>query len=59
MRTDRQRIREAVAFIGKRVKGQQHAVVHMLDIIKRGVTGVGSPRRGGRPRGIAFLVSCL
>jgi ATP-dependent Clp protease ATP-binding subunit ClpA len=27
----------------------------MLDVIKRAVTGVGAPRRGGRPRGIAFL----
>jgi ATP-dependent Clp protease ATP-binding subunit ClpA len=27
----------------------------MLDIIKRAVTGVGAPRRGGRPRGVAFL----
>ena len=36
------------------VKGQAHAVTHMLDIVKRAVTGVGSPR-GGRPRGVAFL----
>jgi ATP-dependent Clp protease ATP-binding subunit ClpA len=27
----------------------------MLDIVKRAVTGVGASRRGGRPRGIAFL----
>jgi ATP-dependent Clp protease ATP-binding subunit ClpA len=27
----------------------------MLDIIKRAVMGVGAPRRGGRPRGVAFL----
>ncbi|WP_217983778.1 AAA family ATPase [Sphingopyxis sp. GW247-27LB] len=27
----------------------------MLDIIKRAATGVGSSKRGGRPRGIAFL----
>jgi ATP-dependent Clp protease ATP-binding subunit ClpA len=27
----------------------------MLDIIKRAATGVGGGRRGGRPRGIAFL----
>ena len=27
----------------------------MLDIIKRAMTGVGSPGRGGRPRGVAFL----
>ena len=27
----------------------------MLDIVKRAVTGVGAPRRGNRPRGVAFL----
>ncbi len=27
----------------------------MLDIVKRAVTGVGGGRRGGRPRGVAFL----
>lgn len=27
----------------------------MLDLVKRAMTGVGSPRRGGRPRGVAFL----
>src|SRR4051794_39278696 len=36
-------------------QGQDHAVVHVLDIIKRAVTGVGANRRGGRPRGVAFL----
>jgi energy-coupling factor transporter ATP-binding protein EcfA2 len=54
-RIDRARIRGATDFIRTRVKGQAHAVVHMLDIIKRAVTGVGAPRRGGRPRGVAFL----
>lgn len=52
---DRRKIAHAHAFIGARVKGQDHAVVHMLDIVKRAITGVGAPRRGGRPRGIAFL----
>ena len=52
---DKDKVRSASAFIRARVKGQDHAVTHMLDIIKRAVTGVGSPRRGGRPRGIAFL----
>ena len=42
-------------FICTRVKGQDHAIVHVLDIIKRAITGVGSPRRGNRPRGVAFL----
>jgi energy-coupling factor transporter ATP-binding protein EcfA2 len=54
-RIDRAKIRGATDFIRGRVKGQDHAVVHMLDIVKRAVTGVGAPRRGGRPRGVAFL----
>lgn len=52
---DRQKIRDGQNFIEERVKGQDHAVSHMLDIIKRAITGVGAPRRGGRPRGVAFL----
>jgi len=52
---DRRKIRDGQNFIMERVKGQDHAVVHVLDIIKRAVTGVGAPRRGGRPRGVAFL----
>jgi hypothetical protein len=55
-RIDRAKIRGAGAFIRRRVKGQDHAVTHMLDVIKRAVTGVGGARRGGRPRGVAFLV---
>ncbi len=52
---DRRKIRDGQNFIMERVKGQDHAVAHMLDIIKRAVTGVGAPRCGGRPRGVAFL----
>ena len=52
---DRQKIRDGQNFIMERVKGQDHALAHMLDIIKRAITGVGTPRRGGRPRGVAFL----
>jgi energy-coupling factor transporter ATP-binding protein EcfA2 len=51
----RDTIQNGHATITKRVKGQDHAVVHLLDIIKRAVTGVGGQRRGGRPRGVAFL----
>lgn len=51
----REKIRNAESFIRERVKGQPDAVVHMLDIVKRAVTGVGGGRRGGRPRGVAFL----
>ena len=41
---DRRKIRDGENFILERVKGQDHAVAHMLDIIKRAVTGVGAPR---------------
>ena len=51
----RDAIQSGHATVAKRVKGQDHAVVHLLDIIKRAVTGVGGQRRGGRPRGVAFL----
>lgn len=51
----RDKIKNAESFIRQRVKGQSDAVVHMLDIVKRAVTGVGAGRRGGRPRGVAFL----
>jgi len=49
------KIRDGESLIKVRVKGQDHAVVHVLDIIKRAITGVGGGRRGGRPRGVAFL----
>jgi hypothetical protein len=52
---DRAKIRQAGDFVSIRVKGQDHAVTHVLDIVKRAVTGIGTPRRGGRPRGVAFL----
>ncbi len=52
---DRDKIRHADAFIRRRVKGQTHAVTHMLDLVKRAMTGVGSQRKGNRPRGVAFL----
>lgn len=55
LRIDREKIRNAEPTIRKRVKGQTHAVTHMLDLIKRAMTGVGSQRRGNRPRGVAFL----
>lgn len=51
----RDKIRTADEFVRRRVKGQSHAVTHMLDIVKRAVTGIGQSPRGGRPRGVAFL----
>jgi hypothetical protein len=52
---ERERIRSAVDFVTRRVIGQDHAVTHMLDIVKRAATGISGTRRGGRPRGVAFL----
>lgn len=51
---DKQKIHNAPQVIQRRVKGQQHAVTHLLDIIKRAMTGVGA-HKGGRPRGVVFL----
>ncbi len=52
---DRTKIRGGEDFIRSRVKGQQRAVTHILDIVKRAVTAVGASRRGRRPRGVVFL----
>ena len=52
---DRAQDQRGGRFIQRRVKGQDHAVTHMLDIVKRAVTGVGANPRGGRPRGVVFL----
>jgi ATP-dependent Clp protease ATP-binding subunit ClpA len=54
-RIEKRKIATAFETITDRVRGQPHAVTHVLDIIKRAVTGVGATRRGGRPRGVAFL----
>jgi hypothetical protein len=52
---EREKIRTGIDFVTKRVIGQDHAVTHMLDIVKRAATGISGARRGGRPRGVAFL----
>ncbi len=52
---DRTKVLGAVNFVSRRVKGQAHAVTHVLDIVKRAVVGFGGTRRGGRPRGVVFL----
>ena len=55
-KVDREKLREAGAFIRRRVKGQDHAATQMLDIVKRAVGGLAERRAGGgRPRGVAFL----
>ena len=51
---DKERIGNANEVIGSRLKGQERAKVHVLDIIKRAITSVGTARHG-RPRGVAFL----
>lgn len=51
---DREKLKGAEVYVGARVRGQDHAVQHILDIVKRAATGIGG-RRGGRPRGVAFL----
>ncbi|WP_050424753.1 AAA family ATPase [Bradyrhizobium tropiciagri] len=52
---DREKITSGEEFVRRRVKGQSHAVTHMLDIVKRAMTGIGQSPRGGRPRGVVFL----
>jgi energy-coupling factor transporter ATP-binding protein EcfA2 len=49
------RIRGGEVALTASVKGQDHAVIHVLDMIKRAVTGVAAHHRGNRPRGVAFL----
>ncbi|HBR54748.1 MAG TPA: ATPase [Flavobacteriaceae bacterium] len=55
MKIDRKKIEEGEEFIRTRVKGQDHSVQHLLDIVKRAITGVGSSKRNNRPRGVVFL----
>ena len=50
-----EKIRGGTSWIRERVRGQDHAVTHVMDIVKRAVTGVGAQRRGSRPRGVAFF----
>lgn len=54
-KVERAKVRAGADFVTRRVVGQDHAVTHMLDIVKRAVTGISGARRGGRPRGVAFL----
>ncbi|MDR3159101.1 MAG: AAA family ATPase [Zoogloeaceae bacterium] len=54
----RERIRDAAAFIDKRVKGQEQAVIKSVDILMRsvmGLTGAHAKSGGNRPRGVLFL----
>lgn len=55
MNIDRKKIEDGETFIKKRVKGQDHSVQHIMDIVKRAITGVGSSKRNSRPRGVVFL----
>ncbi|MDR0736122.1 MAG: AAA family ATPase [Zoogloeaceae bacterium] len=54
----RERIRDAAAFIDRRVKGQEQAVTKSVDILMRsvmGLTGAHAKSGGNRPRGVLFL----
>ena len=55
MKIERQKIEQGEAFIKERVKGQDHSVQHIMDIVKRAITGVGNSKRNNRPRGVVFL----
>ncbi len=55
VKIDREKIKNGETFIRKRVKGQNHSVLHIMDIVKRAITGVGSSKRNNRPRGVVFL----
>lgn len=55
MKIDRTKIEEGEDYIRTRVKGQDHSVQHLMDIVKRAITGVGSSKRNNRPRGVVFL----
>lgn len=52
---DRNKVRALQHTIQQRLKGQNHAITHMTDIIKRAITGIHSNNRGNRPRGVVFL----
>ena len=54
-RLDPARIAGGADLVRRRVIGQDHAVTHLLDLVKRAATGISGGRRGGRPRGVAFL----
>ncbi|NQY07002.1 MAG: ATP-dependent Clp protease ATP-binding subunit, partial [Flavobacteriaceae bacterium] len=55
MKIDRNKIEEGETYIRTRVKGQDYSVRHMLDIVKRAITGIGSSKSNNRPRGVVFL----
>ncbi|OSM00340.1 AAA family ATPase [Magnetofaba australis] len=54
---DRERLRQAPALIGRRVKGQEVAMARVLDIIRRARVGLSLDTGGGnqRPRGVLFF----
>lgn len=53
---DREKIAGAHVFVSERVRGQDRAVIAMLDIVKRAMMGFsGSGKSSNRPRGVAFL----
>lgn len=55
MKIERSKIENGETYIKKRVKGQNHSVQHIMDIVKRAITGVGNSKKNNRPRGVVFL----
>ncbi|WP_440120852.1 AAA family ATPase [Tenacibaculum sp. Ill] len=55
MKIERSKIENGEAYIKERVKGQNHSVQHIMDIVKRAITGVGNSKKNNRPRGVVFL----
>ncbi len=55
MKIKREKIEHGEEYIKERVKGQDHSVQHIMDIVKKAITGVGNSKRSNRPRGVVFL----
>ena len=52
---NREKIKNGFTFLKSRVKGQDHAIMHLLDIIKRAAIAIGRKGEEHRPRGVLFL----
>nr|WP_251360177.1 hypothetical protein [Kangiella sp. TOML190] len=52
---NRDSVKNGQKYIQTRVKGQDHAITHLLDIVKRAITGVGSSKRGGKAKGSSIF----
>jgi len=55
---EKSKLNKAEEILRKRVKGQEEAILHTLDVIKRakiGLSGIQSGKSGNRPRGVLFF----